>query len=231
MTQNVFDSNARDGVTVIGEQAGLTSASIRNEITRNSFSNNVGRAIDLGELNSLTGGGLDPLDGDYDLTGVWANAGIDRPVVVSLDVLNDNSIDLDFNISPAFGNPKIEVYLAGSSDTSPLPGVTFAEGTTYFTTFEFDGSAYVRTHSSGASITAADRVVLLAIDADGNTSEFSNAVDVNIVPVAVEDNFTVRENEAFTATQGVDDLLGNDCLLYTSPSPRDATLSRMPSSA
>ena len=24
---------------------------------------------------------------------------------------------------------------------------------------------------------------------------------------------------------------GNDCLLYTSPSPRDATLSRMPSSA
>ena len=25
--------------------------------------------------------------------------------------------------------------------------------------------------------------------------------------------------------------VGNDCLLYTSPSPRDATLSRMPSSA
>ena len=27
------------------------------------------------------------------------------------------------------------------------------------------------------------------------------------------------------------DLLGDICLLYTSPSPRDATLSRMPSSA
>ena len=27
------------------------------------------------------------------------------------------------------------------------------------------------------------------------------------------------------------DLLATDCLLYTSPSPRDATLSRMPSSA
>ena len=27
------------------------------------------------------------------------------------------------------------------------------------------------------------------------------------------------------------DKLANDCLLYTSPSPRDATLSRMPSSA
>ena len=30
---------------------------------------------------------------------------------------------------------------------------------------------------------------------------------------------------------GVDFLLYKDCLLYTSPSPRDATLSRMPSSA
>ena len=30
---------------------------------------------------------------------------------------------------------------------------------------------------------------------------------------------------------GGDDDDGDDCLLYTSPSPRDATLSRMPSSA
>ena len=32
-------------------------------------------------------------------------------------------------------------------------------------------------------------------------------------------------------TTSLFDLLTNDCLLYTSPSPRDATLSRMPSSA
>ena len=31
--------------------------------------------------------------------------------------------------------------------------------------------------------------------------------------------------------KGVDDAVNNVCLLYTSPSPRDATLSRMPSSA
>ena len=30
---------------------------------------------------------------------------------------------------------------------------------------------------------------------------------------------------------GIADILYKDCLLYTSPSPRDATLSRMPSSA
>ena len=29
----------------------------------------------------------------------------------------------------------------------------------------------------------------------------------------------------------LDDLMSKNCLLYTSPSPRDATLSRMPSSA
>ena len=32
-------------------------------------------------------------------------------------------------------------------------------------------------------------------------------------------------------TGGVPELMVKDCLLYTSPSPRDATLSRMPSSA
>ena len=33
------------------------------------------------------------------------------------------------------------------------------------------------------------------------------------------------------ATEEVESLVSNPCLLYTSPSPRDATLSRMPSSA
>ena len=31
--------------------------------------------------------------------------------------------------------------------------------------------------------------------------------------------------------KGYHDIFVHDCLLYTSPSPRDATLSRMPSSA
>ena len=42
--------------------------------------------------------------------------------------------------------------------------------------------------------------------------------------------FMTRLSAAATATTGVS-LAGNTCLLYTSPSPRDATLSRMPSSA
>ena len=62
----------------------------------------------------------------------------------------------------------------------------------------------------------------------------------NDAPVAVNDAFTTNEDTPYTATLNINDLLLNDsdldgdtltCLLYTSPSPRDATLSRMPSSA
>jgi len=45
----------------------------------------------------------------------------------------------------------------------------------------------------------------------------------------------VQENNAVKPSPGdknrVEEDNGNGCLLYTSPSPRDATLSRMPSSA
>ena len=56
-------------------------------------------------------------------------------------------------------------------------------------------------------------------------------IDVNDAPTDVTlDNDTIAEN------QPADSIVGNftlvdHCLLYTSPSPRDATLSRMPSSA
>ena len=39
----------------------------------------------------------------------------------------------------------------------------------------------------------------------------------------------IRENQRNVILQKIDD--GNTCLLYTSPSPRDRTRSRMPSSA
>ena len=44
---------------------------------------------------------------------------------------------------------------------------------------------------------------------------------------------TLAESMVTTAVKALEDLTQDveDCLLYTSPSPRDATLSRMPSSA
>ena len=40
-----------------------------------------------------------------------------------------------------------------------------------------------------------------------------------------------RQGESNSCKRKGADEYGDDCLLYTSPSPRDATLSRMPSSA
>ena len=52
-----------------------------------------------------------------------------------------------------------------------------------------------------------------------------------------DSNLSMAISEATTRFEeivkefGIDTLQHKDCLLYTSPSPRDATLSRMPSSA
>ena len=49
-----------------------------------------------------------------------------------------------------------------------------------------------------------------------------------------DDEQTMEEEEALESQEDNDDeisALNEDCLLYTSPSPRDGLLSRMPSSA
>ena len=51
-----------------------------------------------------------------------------------------------------------------------------------------------------------------------------------IVPFTIEETYELADAIASGDFSQVCDKLG-DCLLYTSPSPRDATLSRMPSSA
>ena len=43
--------------------------------------------------------------------------------------------------------------------------------------------------------------------------------------------FDAADVQLLTQAEGIADLQAGTCLLYTSPSPRDATLSRMPSSA
>ena len=54
-----------------------------------------------------------------------------------------------------------------------------------------------------------------------NAQEFALMVEAGMPPMEA----------IVSATMSAADLLGESCLLYTSPSPRDATLSRMPSSA
>ena len=61
-----------------------------------------------------------------------------------------------------------------------------------------------------------------------------NPNDVNLILNRVDYNLNLKKFESalFDLNQCLSiDSLNSSCLLYTSPSPRDATLSRMPSSA
>ena len=62
------------------------------------------------------------------------------------------------------------------------------------------------------------------------TMGVSNVEATSPVSIAADQTtFDIMEGEQITATLTVSST--DTCLLYTSPSPRDATLSRMPSSA
>ena len=81
----------------------------------------------------------------------------------------------------------------------------------------------------------------IVLNSDGKeyktTTHFVNSFDDTEYPVVNTDMFVrsmrLRGMTSFPLVQAqyIDDELVYNCLLYTSPSPRDATLSRMPSSA
>ena len=106
----------------------------------------------------------------------------------------------------------------------------------------------------------ASAAVILSLSACGGDSldniqnDLANGEDVGInvstnddggVVISIDDDGAVAEDDAGGLVPGACPLVGNlqslelapngcqisGCLLYTSPSPRDATLSRMPSSA
>ena len=79
-----------------------------------------------------------------------------------------------------------------------------------------------------------DDLWTLGVDAEGNLT-------TTLLDRAVRPGFSTNVTATTTGTDVIfninpmqpddDPRMGNICLLYTSPSPRDATLSRMPSSA
>ena len=66
----------------------------------------------------------------------------------------------------------------------------------------------------------------------GAGTSFSEATLIRLVnPSSNNRVITVAEDNGGSSTIGTFTILANTCLLYTSPSPRDWTISRMPSSA
>ena len=73
-----------------------------------------------------------------------------------------------------------------------------------------------------------------AVDPDKPAVEVEVADKVEVVPENTDGRISARLYDIMLATewfQNHDVDVNEGCLLYTSPSPRDATLSRMPSSA
>ena len=78
---------------------------------------------------------------------------------------------------------------------------------------------------------ALDSATGAAVDApDAPDAEAEADVDGEAAAVAVAEPL-LSTDDLSEVFDRVNSLLGDSCLLYTSPSPRDATLSRMPSSA
>ena len=87
-----------------------------------------------------------------------------------------------------------------------------------------NGSSYDAI-SQGGVIEEGDPVMVVSVD---GTRIMVRKADVANVAPDREDSHAGKDSETVSATNEKDP---NSCLLYTSPSPRDATLSRMPSSA
>ena len=115
-------------------------------------------------------------------------------------------------------------------------------------TLQVDGTIALQTHGTGnGTIENNDTIDFLASTIGGNlnaTASAGNIIDTGALTVTGTSTLVTSANDAsITLDQGGHAITGallittNDtgtdtlCLLYTSPSPRDRSLSRMPSSA
>ena len=83
-----------------------------------------------------------------------------------------------------------------------------------------------------AIVSAAQDISGRVIDEQAKPMPFANVVLVSRADSAFIAGTMTKDDGTFSISTDIQDgLLKVTCLLYTSPSPRDATLSRMPSSA
>ena len=175
------------------------------------------------DLNPQAGGQM-----DYYTTGVAPN----RKLIINITDLpnfGSNTGDLTTQIQLSEGSNLIEIHTTH-----------FRTGFNYFTigienqdgtigVSEFNGQSssntIIKTNDYTAFIPGGQQIVnLIHTDNFGNLTTCQSLVKVedHLAPDCIAKDFVLELDASGQATL---------CLLYTSPSPRDATLSRMPSSA
>ena len=169
---------------------------------------------------------------DVEFTLVWENTG-----TVALD-----NVDLTDNIAAQFGNQFVGI-VPGSlavqnfvgNGSAPTANAVWEGDTTQSLitatgplevddTFEIVFTVTIDPDAGGTSSTGLENQATstgAALDENGNP-----LVDATGNPITATDDSDNGTDP--TGENGEDDM---DCLLYTSPSPRDGLLSRMPSSA
>ena len=111
---------------------------------------------------------------------------------------------------------------------SIIGNLNFCQGNTTSLSLGTNFNSYLWTDGSTnptISVSQSGNVGVTVTDANGCTAESSVNVTANQTPTpTIAGSTTFCQGTSTTLDPGT-------CLLYTSPSPRDATLSRMPSSA
>ena len=161
--------------------------------------------------------------------------------IVSLDADGMGSLAADALVGMSTDNCSV------ASETSPATTYSCEDlGTQTVTLTVVDGST--NTTSIDCSVSVVDGIApvavcpttatIVSLDADGIGSLAADALvgsSTDNCSVASETSpaatYSCEDIGTQTVTLTVVDGSNNTCLLYTSPSPRDATLSRMPSSA
>lgn len=154
-------------------------------ITKNSFSNNKGLAIDIVTAGNGEADGVSPNDGVIEAATVEPNKGLDYPVF-TLATINGNQLTVEGyigkNSNKLTGNYTIEIYKAandGNNDGLIEEGgsivLPHGEGQTLLGTINTNASGqFSETITiSGTSIVINDRITALTFDSGNNTSEFS----------------------------------------------------------
>ena len=201
------------------------------------------KQLTTSQINALTGMGVGEMVYDTDLdyikvyngdtwgeinvASVWAATGGDTVETVGAYKYHYFHTSSNFVVTGA-GSKNCDVYVIGGGGAAGTDGGSNATkggggGGMAFKTLALSAGSHTVTVGSGG-----DQVVASNTGGSGGTSGFSTLSATGGAGSSGLSSGGTGGTGSGGTTNGTG---GNGCLLYTSPSPRDATLSRMPSSA